>query len=329
MSFRQTQRLVFISLILCFSFPGCSQQPSTGSGAAGNSSTSQSEWPILELDEISFAEPELKETTRAFDDHFDSIAGDDWSIQRYLRRYSLVQYQATWQTSKIDGRRYEKSALPYRSMSILLRGPRVAEGVEEVDSLNVGGTFIPTEGWAATVNYNVKPAGNGHSVFVTLVEQVNNHVYLSDTNIRLNNPSAEAKVRETNEVEYRYKTRFPATWRQDLEGWQAKHSAKFLNLFESPESLRDSVLADLAELKKNASDQIPRLENVWAVDFSNVRSDNPPRDILIRMSPPSEATKTKLLDQVMSQLNAMENFINEDYQEMHAAITKAMPLPSE
>ena len=292
MSFRHTQRFVLISLILCFSFPGCNQQASSGPGG----STAQSEWPILELDEISFTEPELKETTRAFDDHFDSIAGDDWSIQQYLRRYSLVRYHAIWRTSKIDGRRYEKSALPYRSMSILLRGPRAAEGVEEVDSLIVSGTFVPAEGWAAMVSYNVKPVGNGHAVFVSLVEPIKNQVQFSDTNFRLTNPSAEAKVREKNEIEYRYKATSPNTWQGDAKGWQARHSAKFLNLFTSPENMRDSVLADLAERKKSARDRIPRLEKVWAIDFSNVRSDNPPREMLVERSPPSEATKTELLE---------------------------------
>jgi hypothetical protein len=61
-------------------------------------------------------------------------------------------------------------------------------------------------------------------------------------------------------------------------------------------------------------------------DRTDVRSDNPPREIPISTRPPSAKTKQAFLDQVDKQLDAREKLLRENFREIHAAVQKALPL---
>ncbi len=70
---------------------------------------------VLELDQISFADPELQKTTRIFHDFAETIAGDDWFVHQYkdMRNSSRPSYVAKWQ----NGRRPRCAACTIESRS--------------------------------------------------------------------------------------------------------------------------------------------------------------------------------------------------------------------
>ncbi len=222
---------------------------------------------------------------------------------------------------------YRKSVLPHRSMSIALNGPSATNGVDIIDSLQVNGRWVPEKGWAAAINYNVRPIGNGSFAAVSLVQKQSSHVSFdsspSETTIRLLGNFATARVRENSDITYRYQVQLPyGNWPQAAK----ERQSQFLSLFKSPEDLCDVVIADIARLKQIARDQIPRLENIGVIDSTNASSAEPPIELLAPDRPPSEKIKKELLDQILLKLDAMETAVRENQRQMHAAITKALPL---
>ena len=285
----------------------------------------QSKRPVLELDKLTFADPKLKQRVQSFHDWADGIAEKNWFVQRYKDvRYSPnPSYLGTWQTVEVRSTYFLRSVLPYRSISIRLDGPSVKEGDEQITRMHVTGTWIPKKGWAATVNCNVLPQDVHSWAVVGLVQEHNGQFSFdsqpSSSKIHLTAIHASATVRENANFQYSYSVQLPVP--QPTE-----RRTQFLALFDSPEKLRDTVIGEIAELRRIASNEIPRSERIEMVDSSNARSDEPPRREPVSENPPSEETKQKLLDQVLAQLNSMETQVRENYEQIHSAIRKALPL---
>ena len=295
--------------------------------------------PILEFEQLPFSDASFKRQVRLFHDLAERVAAKDWLVRRYqdLRYSSAPRYVAVWQTSDVSGNEYPRNVRPYRSMGIALSGPS-ARGEEQVTTAGVGGRWVPLEGWAASVSLEVHsapqkvPFGTGTLAFVALVKAHDRFFRLdagrSENVIRLTEYFVSVFVQPDRTLCYEYKGQLPsASSLRDSAEDLAESRRRFLALYASPESLRDTVLAQLEKLRRLVQDQIPRLEGVNVIDYSGVRSDSPPiPSPAARLHPPSEETKKALLDQTLAELDSREKLVRENYREMHAAINKALPL---
>jgi len=281
--------------------------------------------PVLELEQLAFADPKLKQRVQLFHDFAEGIAEDEWFVQHYKDvRYSPnPSYLATWQTIEVHSSYYLKLVRPYRSITIRLDGPSVKEGDEQITRMEVSGRWVPDQGWAATVNCHVLPMGVHYWARVGLVQESDGRFSFDSSPSRpvipLSAISVSATVRENSKRQFSYSVQLPVPQ-------PAERRNHFLTLFDSPEKLRDSVTGEIAELRRIARDEIPRSERMEVIDSSNARSDNPPRSEPVFRNPPSEETRQKLLDQVLAELNSMETSVRENYAQIHAAISKALPL---
>jgi hypothetical protein len=97
-------------------------------------------------------------------------------------------------------------------------------------------------------------------------------------------------------------------------------------LYDTPETLRDGILANIAEVRKTTDELIRTGKNITVYDESEVSSDNPPQPESAETHPPSDTIKRTLRTQAEQQLARKEAVIREHFQAIHAAIQRALPL---
>ena len=119
-----------------------------------------------------------------------------------------------------------------------------------------------------------------------------------------------------------YSNSFPR--RQDLLPDEPTLFRRLLALYESPESLRDVLLVDVAHLQQLSREEIPKRVNVYVSDQSGMPFGLPPYDV--PASSLDDATLEKLLDKMLEALSRRENLVRENYRHMHAALLRALPI---
>ena len=283
--------------------------------------------PVLELDQLTFASPDLKRRVQVFHNFAEQTGGEDWVTQRYkdVRYSDVARYSGMWQTSKVNSASsFFKKSLPYQEYSIALEGSKVKGDSELITNVSLGGRFVPERGWAAAVN--IYSNGSCYAV-VGLVKDENSNfsfdVNGSNQVISLSQSSVKSTVKEDPKLRYEFEVRLPFKTTPEAAKSRHKH---VVSLFESPESLLDTVLSDIETLRRIATEEVSQPEKITATDWSNVRSDNPPRPLPPFRAPPSEAVQQKLLAEIRSQLDAREKILRENSQQMHAALKKAFPV---
>ncbi len=293
----------------------------------------QSKRPILQFGQLSFANPKLKRQSRIFHDLAERIAADDWLVQGYkdVRNMPRPEYHARWQTADVRGSSFIRRLLPYRDLEIRLAGRISDETNDQIVGGYVSGRWVPSEGWAASVNCRLgEPFGLGPWVTVQSIDR-QSIAFSLDTEspkaIRLLYNCASAEVRQDEIRSYTYTAGLPDDpGAQSSPGADAANRRRFFALYESPESLRDTVIEDLDTLRAIAREQIPRFENVTLIDWRGVDSGNPPREGIVTEHLPTERTKRELLERVLAELDSREKTLREQCEPIYNAVKTALPL---
>jgi hypothetical protein len=113
-------------------------------------------------------------------------------------------------------------------------------------------------------------------------------------------------------------------WRTPEE-WVALRIPRYVALYESPLSLRDSVLVDLDDLRRFAESRLRQSRNVTIYHMSTSRGGLPPMSTTCAALP--EAIEQQLWRKVQEQLDVREQKIRAHYQEIYLAVRRALPLP--
>ena len=284
--------------------------------------------PQVDVTQIPLSNPELKRQTEWFCDLAERIAADNWIVAPLtdLRHSGAPRFVSKWQTADVRRIDVLRRDLPYHGLEIELSGPDSKGDPDQVNALQVNGRWIPETGWAAWMQYSRQPAGAGQSVdhlsyaMVSLVLKSDFPVDVryGQTALCLTRQVVDVSTRNKLESYYRFSTHAAPD--------AADERRHCLALYESPESLRETMLRQLAALRERAQRQIPLLEGMEYVDMSGVRSDNPPQPVPAEFSPPQATTRQALLDQVLTEIERRETMVREHCEPMHAAIVKALPI---
>lgn len=278
--------------------------------------------PIVAFDRLVFADLELKRQATLFHDLAEKLAQKDWHVQRYKdsRHSSEPRYTGLWGTSEVRSG-YPAKVRPCQGMSISLAGTH-ADGVDRLSTLNAAGTFVPLEGWGATVSYSVSSAGIAGPSLRAAVGYANEREFFSfdgswrQRQLPLTQHYVSAEAEETDQFHYRFYAQ--------TEDPEFESSLRILS--GTPEELRDGVLADLAELRKVAQEQVESGATTSVYDMTDVRSDNPPQELPSSTRPPNVKTKQAFLDEVDKQLDTREQLVRDHFREIHAAVQRALPM---
>ena len=92
------------------------------------------ERPVLEFEQLPFADDELKRLTRLFQDLAEQTAGKDWLVQHYkdVRHSASPHYVASWRMSEVKGSGYLTNDRRYRGLSIGVEG-RAVDGADQLE----------------------------------------------------------------------------------------------------------------------------------------------------------------------------------------------------
>jgi hypothetical protein len=225
-----------------------------------------------------------------------------------------------------------------------LGGDRDRTGDERLTHGGVTGTWVPRTGWAAKVDYTVRahPLWRGRfslgSASVQWVNDADLPFSFRDLSFRLSfidspchrgvrliHNRLEVTVHDGKRSDYSYVVERPTDWDEQIRAERAAvFGQRFFALYESPESLRDSALADLKDLRRLARSQIPRAKNVTRHHLDTIRRGMPPMQTTPKYL--GEEIKRELLRNVESELERREETVRENYQGMYAAIQQALPL---
>ncbi len=275
--------------------------------------------PILAFEQLPFANRELQRQAKIFHELAEGLTNKGWHTQQYkdTRYSSNPYYTAYWQSSVVTSSTFTRNKRPYRGISIALEGQFV-DGKDRLNTLNVHGTIVPREGWAAQVGYNVSLSPDGVSVasISATTGLARDDQVFSFGNFSLTSPYVTVSVSESKSFHYRFHAQLE---RDDLSRGMRK-------LFRSPETFRDELVVDFASLRKQARDQLNRKAGITATDLRNVRSDRPPQEFPVSERSPSADTIQALLKKVEAQLAAQEKLVRENFRELHAAVQQALPL---
>jgi hypothetical protein len=277
---------------------------------------------------LHFADVQLQKRTKTIRDWAASIAEEGWFVHEFRDgRYSREPlYYAQWGTSEVRGAYHLHKDLPYRGAGISLSGTEV-DGRDVINAMSFSGRWVPKLGWGAAVSGGWRPTGEGPLVFnggatVVRVREGSSPVsfdtsFGSSNALRLGGNYVSVGGRDGN-FAYWLSVAAPSSEKSnDVE--------QLLALYESPESLRDAVLADLDALRKQVHQQLESLAGMEVADMTHVRSDNPPMEMPATERPPPAATKEALLAQAETAIAQREKLVREHYEAMHAAIHEAFP----
>lgn len=277
--------------------------------------------PVVELDQLEFANEAIKQKTQRFQDLAESIAGKAWFVQRYkdVRNSSKPKFRGRWMSAEVESSYVLERDRPFQSVEITLSQTSEDSKADQLDSLSVKGRWVPREGWAAFVNTN----GDVWSATVDFVKEHDGRLGFSSRSnkdrIFLTSDSVTATAK-SGQTYYEYQVRLPyGVTPED----QAKRKQKARRLLASPESLRDVLLEDLAALRLLAGSDDNLSKHVKAEDWSNVRSDSPPRPIFSSLE---AKTRVELIDSASKAIEHHEDLVRKHFEEMHAAIKKAVPI---
>jgi hypothetical protein len=288
----------------------------------------RSKRPILKLEQLHFADDELRSKTQMLHEWAASIAQEGWFVQQYKdERYSPdPRYSARWESTEERNHDYARKDLPYHGAVISLSG-RAVDGTDVIESTSLRGTWVPQEGWAATVSGSWRRASADDpyvfdgSATLALVDNRNSvrfdswHGGTRTISLRQNHAGAS---RMEGAFQYYLSVSSPRDDKFNLQ-------RDFLKLFESPEQFRDAALADLAALRREARRCLDSLEGVEFADMTHVRGDNPPVEMPAAERPPSDETKNAMLAMMEASISAREEKVRQNYQAMHEALIKAFP----
>lgn len=290
----------------------------------------RTERQIVNFAELPFADEALKTKTRFFHQLAEEIAEEDWFVNPYRdNRWSQQPvYAASWRTMEKQPSSFRRSVLPFRSIGIRLEGQHV-DGVDSLQTLTVDGLWVPLTGWAAVVRYHSDGAleATAAKVDPTLFSfRFDRHA--NNLVIQLSRPSASASAWEGRQLRYDYRVGLP--WEHTTEH-RGQLKVRIHALHDSPEKMRDTLLDDLERLRRKAKHETAQGIGIQGKNYSNVRSDNPPRPLLagpngLLEHQPSPATRRELLDGVVAELDQQERAIREEFQQIHTALVKALPI---
>jgi hypothetical protein len=284
--------------------------------------------PVLELDQLAFANLQLQQKSKYFHDLAERIAGQDWHVQRYkdIRNSAKPFYVASWQSTNLQGRQLQ-SALSYRSMGISLKGHQTTDGKEEITSVSVVGRWAPRQGWAAAVTYHTLAECRAIVGPVDPQEQPFDFDASSSDAIYLSDPYVSVEVRD-DLLHYRYRMQRLGSPSADYYSRERTDERRtcFFSLFASAEELRDMLLEDIEIMREQAREDISQPGRVAVTDYTDVRSDNPPREAPPGKYAVPEAVQQKLVKEVLRKLGNHDKLVRENYVQMYAALIKALPL---
>ena len=278
--------------------------------------------PVVEFDQLEFANEAIQQKTRRFHDLAESIAGKGWFVQRYKdeRNSSKPKFRGRWMSKDVRNGYVSQRDRPFQSFEIMLSQKSKDSKAEQLDRLSVSGRWVPREGWAAYVSTN----GDEWSAAVGLVNEHDGRFSFSsgEDSINLTADSVTATVK-SGQISFKYQVRLPyGSTPED----RAKRKVKAERLLASPESLRDVLLEDLKAMHQLARSDDYLMKNVGAEDWSNVRSDRPPLPVFPSENLLDEATRKDLIDGVSKKIEHHEELVRKHFKQMHAAIKKAMPI---
>ncbi|MDP6447439.1 MAG: hypothetical protein QF805_26815 [Pirellulaceae bacterium] len=113
---------------------------------------------------------------------------------------------------------------------------------------------------------------------------------------------------------------------QDELAQQAADVKSVLLFFRSAESLRDESLRRLDLLEAKLRRQIEAGEGFTETDWSQVRSDNPPRHFPRPLGPLAKDEAQICLQRAMDNLEQRRAVIKEHYQSIHEAVAGGFPF---
>ena len=321
MGVENSLRFVFLSTALTLLIIGCDsasnlqKKPVT---QVNQNQSQESEKPEIEFDEFAFANAELAAQAKYLFDIACATAEDGWIFEPFKQVNSDSRtHRAIWKTSKSTY--YERSNLPVGIIKLEFSRPRTAS--ETVDEVEAYGTWVPSEGWAASVQVDSKKML--HVTFGRVRPTEPRFSFSGKSKVTF--PQHARATLDTRGYSYRYQS-----WRNRniSDEAAAKKRKEAFAIFDSAETFRDALLADIEQLRQTVTADIDQSKNVKVFDTSNVRSDSPPVEVF-EDHQLSAATAKALLEKLIEQLDEQEKLVQENWKAMHAALIKAMPIDAE
>lgn len=283
--------------------------------------------PVLELTELTFANKMLQQDAVYFDGLAKSVAGEDWKIQKYKdKRYSNSPiYEAFWQTADVQGSHYPTRIRPFQAIHINLKGVD-QERDDVISCVDVRGRWFPLTGWTAFVNYaSVDAEYGGNDMCSARVGWIEHEhqtaLFSASRTVVLSRPAISVTVTQ-DKLHFECRAHIP--WDSTDEGKSA-YRHRFLKMYESAETMRDLVIADLEAVRKIAVDKI-RNGDLHGKDFSHVRSNLPPVYFDTARRAPTQETTDALIQKVNEWADGQVRTVREHHEAIYQAMTKALPL---
>jgi len=303
--------------------------------------------PVHSLDELEFADPQLAQTARRWEDHVKAFVDKSWNVRGYrdTRRRSTPwspSYDAYWQSSGADYAHrpgYIPNKGPCRNFYIMVSGSDPGEGKEELlSAVHLDSIWVPRDGIPAKVSITRSdseraPAGHRFHFFLVVGRDKkvkcsfgHNNTPLSQDVMFLQKPfqyTVSATVMGADKIEYAYAAHVPR--KPAAMSGSDRFFAKLRKLYSSPEVLRDALLADLDVRRELAAEEIPKGKGITATSFANVATDRAPMEVFMD-DPPSDEMRHELLAKFNAELDRREKEIRAEYTAIYAAMVKALSL---
>ncbi len=278
-------------------------------------------WPA-DVGDFEFVDPKL----RAIASECDAIARRVYanlSHDNYDEQKRAVNHEAIlarWYVADQQGFPLAptRGKSPTRSASIHL----VSDQTGKISDVILIAASRASEDWTASVQYSVARNAWFHiNIFGSAIPMNSSGVHRIDlVNPSLlfdNSPSQDRGVTVS----------FASSLLTDAElARQPITGDAITPFFQSAESLRDEALRRIDLLAAKVQQQIRSGSGFTETDWSDVRSDNPPRPMRRPTGPLTKETEQSCLRRATEILQQRRGIINEHYRSMHQVVVDAFPF---
>jgi hypothetical protein len=282
----------------------------------------------VEPESLKFTSPLLKQRFDAFLAQFD-MQKERWQVEplrEWSPRRGTFFYIAAWRRDLKPDADWQPRVIPAmkpkRESSLQLAPLKDNRNI--IQKIKFDGTYVPPHnGWSASVTYEIAALDGRHQETVRILfdhnQQHSNELPALKWDFLVPNNSIDAHYRaEKSRIEFVAETLLPNL------GYQQQLLSAIANVGR----LREAELKLCADLEAKLRDEIEKGE-VSFINWTHVRSDNPPREIPLLLKKSLDFTdkdKAALLADGVARINVRRHRWRDNADELHAAVREAFPL---
>jgi len=281
-------------------------------------------YPVRSLSGFTFADASLKTTASRFDRAASGIYQSDWIKHPLARSPSSPQYRPNYEASWELLPTPDVGAEHYINLTLI----STRHQPDRIESVDAKVRYFPTSGWGAVASYGInarlpQPVGVFGMRFVD-IKRPRRQRWIHDFDLDVPVFGCKAEIKGGDRTYVFRVVTIEASGFEPITSINERVCA----YLASPEALRDSALQELEAIEAKAPKDVES-GKAWisTVDWTNVSSDNPPREMPPRpgASLPDEL-KAEALDALRKEIERQRTLIKDHYRALHASAQQAFPL---